>query len=198
MGGGLAKDPGGRWRTTNFNEGDNFATTGDYVRVVAASILAKEKPDAVIIVMGGKGQYQDIPDAPPVADVLKQELMILNISPDDIIEERKSGTTYQQLRILPQLIVKHNLQNVMIVSNRWHLPRMKAMIEYASGLQDLKNIWEAGGLVLVAAEDVLVKYDPKKWQETIKTAYESLAIKARIALEEKGVEQIKAGTYQFR
>ena len=36
LGGNLVKDQSGKWRTTNFEEGDIFGALGDRLRVVAA------------------------------------------------------------------------------------------------------------------------------------------------------------------
>ena len=199
LGGALMKDSAGNWRTTNFNEGDNFGISGDKLRIRAADLLVKslgDKANFLIIASGGKGQYKDIPGAPTVSAVIKKELIGLGVPANQIIEENKSGNTYQQLMALKKMIKEKRLQNVIIISNKHHLPRLKTFIGYDAELKQMSRQSNIG-LKLVAAEDILLKYEPTVWQKTITEAYASKAMKKRIALEKRGVRQIKAGTYKF-
>jgi len=194
LGGGLIKDKNGSWRTTNFNEGDNFGASGDRLRVVAGSYLYKDSPQ-LIIASGGKGQYKDIPGAPAVAEIIKKELIKLDVLSEDIFLENNSGNTWQQLQELKKIINKMELNKVIIVSNRWHLPRVQTMIEKD---QELANTFNKGQIKLVSAEDVVIKYEPEKWKKIIDSAYNSKEMKKRIALEKKGVREIKEGKYKLR
>ena len=108
LGGGLFRDQNGTWRTTNFNEGDEYGKLGDRLRVVAASFLSKEHPDLKLIVSGGKGQFAEVPDCPTLAVVLKKELTDLGVSPDNIIEESTSYNTFIQLKNSLAIIQKMN------------------------------------------------------------------------------------------
>ncbi len=128
IGGGLVKDKEGFWRTTTFKEGDDFGALGDNLRVVAGSILAKKYPDALVIALGGKGQLEKIKDAPTVASIIKKELVSLGIDPLKIICEEKSGSTFQQLRELKKIIEDKRIESLLIISNKYHLPRVEAML----------------------------------------------------------------------
>ena len=198
FGGSLAKDPNGKWRTTNFDEGDKFGCLGDRLRVIAAHKLYKAGSSNLLIIASGSNERID-PDgaAPAVAEILKNELIELGVEPAKILEDKKSTGTYQQLEKLEKLSAKLNLKSVAILSNEWHLPRIQAMIEYGYALADLKKMFEAKKLVLVSAEKVLLGYDRAHWEKMISHAYESDAMKQRIKLEEKGIKQIKSGTYKF-
>lgn len=196
LGGGIKKDKNGKWRTTNFDEkGDNFGASGDRLRVIAGSYLYKDNPEKLIIASGGKGQLKDIPDAPTVASVIKKELIELDVPADKILEENNSGNTYQQLQEMKKNIQKKALKNITVISNKWHLPRIKAMIKIDP---DLKKIFGAGNLKILSTEEICLTYKPKVWQPIIKAAYESEDIKKRIKLEQEGVKQIKEGTYKFK
>src|SRR3989344_8965817 len=96
LGGGLVED-GGKFRTTNFNEGDTFGALGDRLRVEAANVLFKRDPSSEIVALGGKGQYNQTSNYPPVSSVIKQELIELGVPEEQILAETKSGSTYQQL-----------------------------------------------------------------------------------------------------
>ncbi|OHA13817.1 MAG: hypothetical protein A2909_00850 [Candidatus Tagabacteria bacterium RIFCSPLOWO2_01_FULL_39_11] len=198
LAGGLVKE-GGRWRTTTFDDaGDNFGISGDRLRVVAASFLYKDKQGELVIASGGKGQLKDIlPGKITLASVIKEELIKLGIPARNIIKEEKSGTTYQQLKELQKLLKKMAFRNVVIISNKHHLPRVLAMIKYVADLRPLKKMLNLPKLKIKSAEDIVIKYDSKVWRKIIARVRKGRAMKERIKLEKQGVKQIKNGTYQF-
>lgn len=193
LSGGLKKDKNG-WRTTYFNEGDNFGALGDRLRVVAGYFLfrhfQKHNPDLLVLAIGGRGQLKEIKDTPPLAKILKKELIELGVPAGKILEERKSGNTYQQLKKITELSRKKKFKKIALISNKYHLPRIKAMIKF-------KKMFKAINVKLYAAENVLLKYDKVTWQKIINQAYKSKAMKQRLVLEKKGTSQIKAGTYKL-
>lgn len=185
----------GKWRTTNYFEGDNFGAMGDRLRVLAADCLFREDSEQLIIASGGKGQLRDIPDAPTVAEAIKNELIELSVPLGKIIKEEQSNNTWQQLQGLKNFISRGETESIKIISNVWHLPRIKAMIEMD---KELFKLFEKNIIILKSAEDILVVNNPKKWKKEIVDAYGSEAMKERIRLEEKGVAQIKDGTYKLK
>ena len=146
LGGGLIKDKNG-WRTIRFSDiGNNSATTdvfGDSLRVLAGHLLyeneLKKNPDSLILVSGGRGYLRKVKGAPPVAQVLKKELAYLGVPKNKILEEKKSNSTYRQLEILSGLMLKNKWKKIVIVSNRYHLPRVSAFIENIGDLKFLKR-----------------------------------------------------------
>lgn len=193
LGGGLANDHG-QWRTTGFDEGESFGAMGDRLRVEAAYILYKKNPELLIISSGSQGQYKNIPDVPTLAEVIKRELMDLGVPERLISKEDQSANTLQQLQALKTVINEKNLTNLFIISNQYHLPRLRAMIEKDDYLQSMLKKEE---IKLISAEEVLIDHNPVKWQEFISKAYQSKAMKNRIIMEKKGVQQIKDGTYKL-
>ncbi len=191
LGGGLKKE-GGVWRTPRFDEGDNFGPTGDNIRVIAGSYLLKQGLTSHLIASGGRGQYKDIPEAPTLASVIKKELIDLGVEPDNIEEEGQSGNTYQQLKALQDIVVQRGWDSIGIISNRYHLPRIQAMIEYGPRLSGLNRV-----VNLISAENVLLTYAPSEWKKIIEEAYRSNSMKKRIKLETAGVNDIKNGKYKF-
>ena len=197
MGGGLVNDAG-VWRTTNYDEGDNFGVSGDRLRVIAAGLLYKDKPGQLIIASGGKGQLKNIlPGKITVASVIKDELIKIGIPAKNIIKEEKSGNTYQQLKELNKLLKKRNLKNIIIISNQYHLSRVKTMIKYAGGLRLLKKRLVLSRIKMKSAESLVIKYEPRLWRKIINDVYKSEAMKKRIKLERQGIKQIKKGVYRL-
>ncbi len=205
LGGGLIKDKNG-WRTIRFGDMKNSSAAedvfGDNLRVVAGYFLYKNQQERektpLILVSGGRGYLRKVKGAPCVAKVLKKELLKLGIPRSVILEEKKSDNTYQQLKILSALILKNKWKNIAIVSNWYHLPRVRAIIENVKDLEFLKNQIKSKKIFLLSAENIVLKYDKKKWGDTIARAMKSKWMKKRIVLEKQGIRQLKAGLYKLR
>lgn len=193
LGGGTVKNPDGTWRTTNYKEKDQFGVIGDRVRVLAAYYLYRDNPKQIIIALGGKGQRKHIKGVVPSSFVIKKELCDLGVPARDIIAESKSGSTFESLRTLKEIILSRGLQKVAIISNRYHIPRIKAMLESS---EVLKKITSPCQISLQDAEQVVVAHDPAIVGE-IEKAYKSKAMQERIALEKKGIKDIYEGKYTF-
>lgn len=195
LGGGMIKDKAtGRWRTTNFNEGDKFAVDGGRLRVDAVAYLYQANPDCRIICSGGKGQYAHIPDAASLSSVIKRELIVCHVPASKIIQEGKSGNTVQQLYNTSQLARRKKISRLVLISNRYHLPRIKTMLEL---LPALKESFKSLSVKLLSAEEICLKYDQHKWQPLIDRVYKTQAMKKRILLEQQGVRDLKQGKYKF-
>ena len=198
LGGAIKKTKNG-WRTTNFDEkGDNFGVCGDRLRILATSViynlLNNCDEDLFIIVSGGKGQYLNFTkNSPFLSKIIKKELVEIGIPSDLIIEDRNSNNTYKQLRESAKILKKRKIRNVLIVSNRYHLPRIKSFIE--SDIE-LKKIFSKK-YSLESAEDILIASDPKKWKSYISKVYNSKDMKKRVSFENEGIKQIKSGNYDF-
>lgn len=199
LGGGLKKD-GRKWRTTNFDEGDEFGCLGDRLRVVAGSYLYRDRekanPNLLMVASGGRGQLEKVPGAPTLAEVISEELADLGVPAEKILKENQSANTYQQLRELDNLVLNRGLTKFFIISNEYHLPRVQAMIELAPGLYNLRNLRLNNSLFLESAEKIVLSRERFQWEDVIKRVYATEAMKERVRLEESGVAKIRAGTYQ--
>lgn len=193
LGGGIKKIKD-KWRTTSFQEGDEFGALGDRLRVIAGSYLYNDDRELTIIALGGKGQLKKFPDAPPVSSVIKEELIERGIPENVIIEEDKSGSTYEQLQELKSIIHDKNFESVIIISNEYHLPRIQAIIKQDVELKKMLNTLQ---IEVKSAEKSLIEHEPG-WEKVIKSIYGGEAMQERIALEQKGVRDIKEGKYKLR
>lgn len=193
LGGALKKTPTG-WRTTNFQEnGDLFGVAGDRLRVLAAAELYKSlaSENVYIIASGGKGQLKHL-NGPFLSCVLKKELVEAGIPLRAIVEESKSNNTYEQLKESSKVLKKRNNKNAILISNKYHFPRIKAFIESDKNLKNRLN-----KLQFKSAEEILIKANAKKWEQFLKKVYASHDMKIRIQSEQRGIKQIKNGTYDF-
>lgn len=197
---GIKQDKNDNWVSTDLAEPKNLASApGGKARVIAASYIYKDNPENFIIASGGHGSDKNILGVkhPGLSKFLKKELIESGVPANKIIEESKSNTTYQQLLELQKIVVEKEIKNIIIISNRYHLPRVRAMIEYGPGLNIFKKMFGDSDIKLKSAEDILIKHKPEKWKKIIDKVYESRDMIAKISLEKKGVGQIKKGTYSF-
>lgn len=195
LAGGIKQDASGRWMSTDLTaEDDRLGASGGKLRVFAATILSNQHPAAVVVTSGGKGY--DLPgntqaDQPVSAEILRDELIECGIPAPRIVLEKNSNTTYQQLQEIEKMIPERGWKNVLLITNRYHLPRLRAMIE-----TKYPNLVEV--MTSVSAEEVLIEADPMRWEAMIAATYAESFMTERIAKETQGVEQIKNGTYRFR
>lgn len=198
LAGGIKKDSDGVWHTSSYEDsGDQYGVDGCRLRVVAASFLFRDDANALVIASGGVGQLKNVKGAPPSSSVIARELISLGVPAEAIFEDDKSGNTFEQLLNLQNVIGRSEIEKVIIVSNNWHLPRIQAMIEYHSDLKELKSLLDLKRIELCDADEILLNQDPKHWRPIIEQAILSRAYRGRLLLEQKGVEDIKAGRYKF-
>jgi len=195
LAGGIKRESSGSWVSTDLTSADNeIGAPGGKLRVLAVAVLARKYSAAMVIASGGKGY--DVPkdaveDHPLIAKIVRDELIECGVSISRLVLEEKSNTTYQQLRELEILITKRSMKNVMIVTSRYHLPRLRAMVE-------MKFPRMIDIVKMVSAEEVLLETDSARWKNVIVEAYSSAFMAERMAKEEQGVSQIKDSTYQWK
>lgn len=194
LGGWIEKDADGVWRSTGFDMKNHHGAPGSRLRVESAAVLFGENSNALVVALGGRGQLSSVPGAPALAEVMKRELMELGVPEGKIIEEKNSGTTYQQLRELLKIAEKISADEITIVSNRYHLPRVRAMVESAPSVKDAAGKYKIN---FISAEEVLIGENPGKWKGAIESAYADAEMKELMQKEEEGVLQIREGKYKF-
>jgi spore coat polysaccharide biosynthesis protein SpsF len=195
LAGGIKQDHGQRWVSTDLTEDDDRqGAPGAILRIHAAAMLADIFPKAVIVASGGEGY--DVPvntlcRRPLLAEILHRELVENGVSPERIFLENKSNNTYQQLLELQTMLALKHWERAIVVTNSWHLTRVRAMLLRKFG--DLARRAD-----VMAAEDVLVAAQPDRWITWLAGVYQSDFLKKRIEREHRGVRQIKNDTYDFK
>lgn len=194
---GIKKNKAGYWVSTNLTkEDDKLGAPGGKLRVIAASYLYKDCPDILIIVSGGRGWdvKNDELERPDLSEIIKLELIELGVSEQNIIKENKSNKTFEQLKELKKIVDNEKFDETTIITNDYHLARVKTMLEY---VQELSKMFADKRIALQSAEKICLQHDRGKWCNIIKEAYESKEMKHRMAMETDGIRQIKNGTYKF-
>lgn len=185
------------WICTPLNEQDSrWGAPGGDIRIKAAAVLLAENPNAMIITTGAVGfdmadEFKNV-SRPNLSTILKKELISLGVSADKIIEESNSNTTYQQLQALVSIIDTYRLDSVMILTNKYHISRVEAIIKYSR----LLKIYPIKNIKIFSAEDVLLQHNAT-WSNYIDSCYGSPRLKEIIKKEEQGVADLKNGTYKL-
>jgi hypothetical protein len=194
---GIKQAPSGRWVSTDLTEEDDLlGAPGGKLRVDATAILARLLPATKIITGGARGFDLDRnPSAsrPMLAEVLRNELLEAGISEARILLEWSSNSTFQELQQLEQIIGHHGITRIAIITNRWHLARLKAMLDVK-----FEGLRKRAAVFLVAAENILIEHDPARWRAFIRKAYQSGFIQERLRQERQGIAHIYLGQYRFR
>lgn len=194
LGGWISKDSDGSWHTDDFYPGfKEHGPSGHKLRLIAGYYLQKENQGAVIVASGSKGKHSHNPDAPTVSSVMKKELRELGVPGELIKEDSESDNTYQQLMRLPETVEGLDPQEVLLVSNAYHLPRIRAFMKHAPGVSEKVA---SLSVRLVAAEDVVARHD-KTMKAVIEKVYASPVMRRHEEVEARGVADLKAGRYKF-
>lgn len=191
----------GGWRLKNFEpitDPKELTGYGSRLRIFAARQLFAEHPGSRVVASGGKGKLKDDPAAPVLSEVAAQELVAAGVPPSAVMKIQTPDFTFQELQEITRLFAEGKADEVLIVSNRYHLPRLTAFIECVGELMILRERLKRSQLRLISAEDLLLKKDPEAWSALIEEAYQSEQMKAIIQSEQQGVVQIRAGTYHYQ
>lgn len=95
----------------------------------------KEHPDMVVVVSGGQGKDEPTSEAQAMRDYLAEH----GIDEKQILMEDKSSNTVQNLRYSAQLLYEQGYvtdQGVLVVSNGFHLTRVRMLFDRVWGDTD--------------------------------------------------------------
>mgnify|MGYP001587374705 CR=1 FL=1 len=163
--------------------------------------MAEAFPDTTIV---AKGPYY-FPEKSG-AEVVAGELKKLGVNPERIVNQDDAHTTFAELKNVVKIIHEKGWSSGVVVSNEYHIPRVKEMYvrlrEFAGDDADViaaLNYIEKNGIKVdfLGAEPILKIRSPK-YERFLKKVENSDGFKRRIVVEQKGVEDIRAGRYKLR
>jgi hypothetical protein len=190
LSGGIVRTIHGGFRSTSYRDLDfhGFCTAGK-TRVIAAAQLGRVHQKAVLVTTS-----RVEPDFPSHASVMATELIRYGIPLGRILLEEQSVNTQTELIEMVKLATRNRWGHIAVLTNAYHLARVRAMIELFSGLCESK--WPQT-VVLVAAENVLRLRSPH-YTRLIAAAESTEAFRGRIEAEKRGLRQLREGTYQSK
>lgn len=133
-------------------------------RLDAALLLHRAHPEARVVVSGGQGPDELIPEAQAMAAYLAQH----GVPPEQIFEERRSTSTLENMAFSKALMARAGWQPdavVAVVTSRYHLYRAQSMAR-AQGLRAVSvpaevpaSVWAGSWLreILAVSRHLVVK-----------------------------------------
>jgi DUF218 domain. len=109
-------------------------TNSLYKRLKTAEAYLKENPDTRVIVSGGRGPGEDIPEAHAMRDFLTEN----GIGADRILVEDKSANTVENILYSKKLIKAYDTK-VAVVTNEFHIFRATKIAE-KQGLVNIQGL----------------------------------------------------------
>jgi sialic acid synthase SpsE/uncharacterized SAM-binding protein YcdF (DUF218 family) len=170
-----------KYRSTTYEERDNFGTLGGDVRVKAAAILSRRYPEAALVTTS-KREGEMVSHARVAAD----ELIALGVDPSRIALEEKSINTKTQIDESFQLATVRGWNKVLFVASDYQVERAAA---FARAIPD-----SIGKFPCISAESILIS-DSSDFANFFAHIQKTEAYKDRLAAEARGLAAILSGTY---
>jgi uncharacterized SAM-binding protein YcdF (DUF218 family) len=98
-------------------------------RMVETAVLARQFPDAKVVVSGGNGEL--FLDGEGDADTAPRLLGALGVTPERLILESKSRNTYENAVFTKALVTPKPGETWLLVTSAFHMPRAKALFDKA-------------------------------------------------------------------
>jgi len=202
MSGGIAEKrtkKGVYHQTTAFDvKTDTGHVTGSRPRIIATTEIADLYPEIPIVATS-----KVFDEEPTHASVIAEELISRGVDSTRIIYEEKSIGTLTEVIEMVKLAVERDWHNLAVVTNSYHIPRMREMyLRLPEIVEDpvLSEVYryfqEHGGEVSFVAADDVMRAISKHFAYYLDKVEESPEYKRTVASEAKGLEDIKAGLYR--
>jgi hypothetical protein len=175
--------------------------TGAAYRVAAGSIIGKAIPN---MTLATTSRYVNEPARLSCARVMKDQLIRRGNNPHSILLEENSHSTITNIIEMIKLAVTHKWGRVALLSSDYHIRRIRLMAEMIRELgskdKEFLSAYELFTernveLLFISAEDILKNYSPH-YAYLINKVHKSERYLARLALEEKGIQDLLDGNYR--
>jgi uncharacterized SAM-binding protein YcdF (DUF218 family) len=201
MSGGIAEKPNkkGVYGSTAFTQKtDTGHVTGSKPRIIATTEIANVYPEIPIVATS-----KVFDDEPTHASVIAEELISRGVDSNRIVYEEKSISTLTEVIEMVKLAVEKNWQHLAVITNSYHIPRMREMYQRLPEIVDDQLVQEAyryfqekgGEVSFIAAEDVM-RVMSKRFENYLDRVAELPEYQRTVASEAKGLEDIRAGRYR--
>lgn len=198
-------DKKGRYEMGSFSDVDDSGlVAGGKERVIAAVEMYNSFPGSTFV---ATSQNAD-PTIPTYASIIVAELIRMGIPAEKVVEENQSYRTVDGLKHTLLLSRERGWNKIVFLTSGYHVPRVRTMLEHIlefsqdkeeqALLLDIKKAIERGVFVVqvVSADDIL-PFRSKHYDTYLDTVKELPGYQARVASEQKGVQDIKTGKYIF-
>ncbi|HVO61667.1 MAG TPA: YdcF family protein [Terriglobales bacterium] len=198
------RDGPARYSSGSYKELDVAGlVSGGKARVIAAAEVARFFPNVTILANG-----YTYANAPPDAQIVKEELRRYGASTHHVLLQKKSYSTFTELVELVKLVAEYKWRHLAIMTNCFQIPRAQELLKHIDSLHDPYGVSQdpdfraalptfvelAPRVVFVSAEAVL-PWRSGRYQKIIRQAKGRPEWRERDAREARGLKQLQEGTY---
>lgn len=190
-----------KYKSTAYSESDPSGLMGGgKARVIAAVEVLKYFPTLKVVTTS----YVE-KDTPTHAQIMSDELISMGVNPSRIVLEENSNSTISELIEMVQLSDENKWKNVVVISNRYHIPRLEEMYKRIEILHPdnvfisrLRKLEQSGFNIKFAAAEDILPLRSVRYKKLIDEMQNSLEYKKRVEAEENGLQAVKTGDYRKR
>lgn len=197
LGGGLRRE-GDDFFPATYADSDEFGMLGGHMRVIAGVELLRRGESGTFVFTTGiyeKNKARLGQDVPPEAEIYAADFSSraarMNVSSPEVVLERMSKTTLENMRELMRIIGARGWSHVAIVSNTYHLPRVEALYTHLFRLRPDLHV----DITFLSAEEIVKGGLPGQYDTEIESAYASPSAARRVESEIRGLRDLENGTY---
>jgi len=99
-------------------------------RVIYGAMLARQFPDAKVIVSGGDIEFLDTASSTPAQDMAGL-LEFMGVAKDRILIQGNSQNTFEDAQLTCKMITENDFSNTLLVTSATHMPRSMAVFSSA-------------------------------------------------------------------
>lgn len=169
-------------------------------RVIAAAEIGKIFPDIKFVTTSAIEV-----DRPSYAAIMAEELIDRGISKQNIILEEKSDSTVTELVEMVKMAVKNGWTRINILTSGFHIPRTREIFNHLESILSyddsefdvaIKKFKKMDPVVSFISADSILINTSDHYQYLFNKVNQLNSYKERIAAEERGIRDIKAGVYK--
>jgi hypothetical protein len=195
----------GRYEMGSYSDTDDSGlVTGGKDRDIAAAELSQAFPESTLVTTSQNMN----PDIPTYASIQKGELVHMGIPAEKIIEENVSYRTVDGLKNTLLMAKEKGWKRLVYITSPYHIARMQEflgrILQFAADDQEsirLQAIHDdiSGGKLIVKllSSDEVLPFRSKHYTAYFDKVKQLPSYAARLAAEQKGVEDIRSGKYKY-
>lgn len=189
------------YKSTSYDDTDSHGLLGGgKAAVIAGAEAHKLFPEATLVT----NSYTKGVVEPTHAAVMARELQTYGVPEDLLVLEEESVSTSTELTELIKVADTKGWKKIAIITNDFHRERTEEMYSHLGtlfGADDpefmtaFERFKEAGGSIEFVEAESLLKLRDIRYEPLIDRVHETEAYHKRVEMEQKGLEQLKDGTY---
>lgn len=195
----------GRYEMGSYSDVDDSGlVTGGKDRDIAGAELHQAFPESALVTTSRNMN----PDIPPYAAIQKEELVRMGVPAEQIIEEDQSYRTVDGLKNTLLMAQAKGWKKLVYITSPYHTPRMQEFLQritqFAADEQEIVQLQAINtdiknGMfeVRVVSSDEILPFRSQHYRAYFDKVKQLPGYAARVKTEQRGLEDIQSGKYQY-